>query len=119
MSYTVKRGLGEFRTRAEQMADNMEFLRALWSTRGICEFEAGPFTIGPVKHNNGSCVPGRAYFEHNEYGDECGGGLWFDGSELDDYDGVGCLPRAVGRALRELGITVDDSCFADQEPNDL
>jgi hypothetical protein len=28
------------------------------------------------------------YFEHEDYGDEWGGGLWFEGKNLIDYDGV-------------------------------
>lgn len=100
------------KTRLETVSDNLEFMTALWSTRGMCEFETANFTIGPVKANNGDCVPGRAYFEHNDAGDECAGGLWFDGDKLEDYDGTWCLPREVGEALRARGITVDDECFA-------
>lgn len=51
------------------------------------------------------------YFEHDELGDECGGGLWFEGKELVDYDGVFALPREVGETLREHGYTVDETCF--------
>lgn len=43
------------------------------------------------------------YFEHNRLGDECGGGLWFDGDMLVDYDGVSDLPRSVEQALRDAG----------------
>ena len=44
------------------------------------------------------------YFEHNEYGDELGGGLWFDlAGELVDYDGVYELPKEVGLALCNAG----------------
>ena len=50
----------------------------------------------------------RGYFEHVVYGDSFGGGLWFDGKELTDYDGTPCLPMQVIRALRELGFTVED-----------
>lgn len=52
------------------------------------------------------------YFEHHQYGDGMGGGLWFDtlpdGTlDLLDYDGVPSLPREVADTLRSLGITVD------------
>jgi hypothetical protein len=44
-------------------------------------------------------------FEHAERGDECGGGLWFDGRVLVDYDGVfaggrGCRSCRRRRELR-------------------
>lgn len=52
------------------------------------------------------------YFEHEELGDECGGGLWFEkcpeGLELTDYDGVCCLPKRVAIGLRELGFIVEE-----------
>jgi len=46
------------------------------------------------------------YFEHEDYGDECGGGLWFEDGSLVDYDGVACLPGDVARGLRDMGFTV-------------
>lgn len=46
------------------------------------------------------------YFEHNELGDESGGGLWFDGKNLIDYDGVFELPMKVIKALRAAGFSV-------------
>ena len=56
-------------------------------------------------------VPLRGYFEHNELGDSCGGGLWFEGLELIDYDGVYCLPKEVIQALRDMGFYVDPEFF--------
>lgn len=58
------------------------------------------------------------YFEHNELGDECGGGLWFgqhddDSLTLSDYDGVAILPREVGEGLRAAGFTVGEDCLHD------
>lgn len=52
------------------------------------------------------------YFEHDELGDESGGGLWFtrlgDGClSLTEYDGVAVLPEAVCHALRAQGVRVD------------
>ena len=49
----------------------------------------------------------HGWFEHNEYGDECGGGLWFHDGALVDYDGVYELPREVIQALAEQGIDVE------------
>lgn len=51
------------------------------------------------------------YFEHNELGEERGGGLWFFKNEngdleLQDYDGVFALPLSVAKSLVELGIVV-------------
>jgi len=48
----------------------------------------------------------KGYFEHLELGDACGGGLWFKGKELVDYDGVYSLPKEVAEKLRELGYKV-------------
>ena len=53
----------------------------------------------------------RGYFEHNELGDNRGGGLWFDGLSLIDYDGVYCLPKEVIQALRDTGFYVDPEFF--------
>ena len=111
MSYSKILGPFEFKTPAEDLLDKLEFMTALWSTRGIVEIDTGEFTIGHVKRNNGDCIPGQLYFEHNGLGEDRAGGLWFDGATLDDYDGVFALPREVGRALIQLGITVDESCF--------
>lgn len=47
------------------------------------------------------------YFEHNDLGDECGGGLWFTGNDLYDYDGVFKLPAEVAQALRDHGYKGD------------
>ena len=52
-------------------------------------------------------TPLRGYFEHEEYGDEYGGGLWFEGKNLVDYDGVFELPKEVIQALRDTGFYVD------------
>jgi len=49
------------------------------------------------------------YFEHKEVGDDCAGGLWFDGCMfLNDYDGVYELP---GEIIRELS----SRCYIDAE----
>ena len=52
--------------------------------------------------------PERGYFEHNLLGDECGGGLWFEGKNLIDYDGVFELPKEVIWAVRKLGFHVGE-----------
>lgn len=46
------------------------------------------------------------YFEHVDLGDECGGGLWFEKKQLEDYDGVPELPKDVIKGIRKLGYTV-------------
>jgi hypothetical protein len=48
--------------------------------------------------------PDRGWFERDS--DGTGGGLWFEGDELVDYDGVSCLPAAVAEGIRSLGLTV-------------
>lgn len=53
-------------------------------------------------------TPLRGYFEHEEYGDEYGGGLWFEGKNLVDYDGVFELPKEVIQALRDTGFYVGE-----------
>jgi len=50
----------------------------------------------------------RGYFEHFRLGDMCGGGLWFKGKVLVDYDGVYSLPTEVANKLRELGYKVPE-----------
>jgi len=58
------------------------------------------------------------FFEHEVYGDECGGGLWFehDGEllTLADYDGVFELPKEVWQGLEQLGFLVAP-IFKDEE----
>jgi hypothetical protein len=52
------------------------------------------------------------YFEHNTHGDEIAGGLWFEGLELIDYDGVFELPYEVIESLKlhDIDVTyVEDS----------
>jgi len=39
-------------------------------------------------------------------------GLWFEGKELSDYDGVFSLPREVGEILKDVGYVVSDEFFA-------
>lgn len=61
------------------------------------------------------------WFEHEDLGDEAGGGLWFGYEHdhygertsdtrlhLDDYDGMSCLPKQVTEGLRALGYVVDE-----------
>ena len=49
------------------------------------------------------------YFENQKTGTE--GGLWFEGNELVDYDGVMSLPVAVASALKGAGYMVVDEIF--------
>jgi len=52
----------------------------------------------------------KGYFEHVHFGDEVGGGLWFEGKELVDYDGVYSLPKEVADKLKKLGYKLPDGC---------
>lgn len=36
------------------------------------------------------------------------GGLWFDGKDLTDYDGVFALPKCIEDKLTEMGYNLDD-----------
>ena len=36
------------------------------------------------------------------------GGIWFDGKQIEDYDGCFELPEEVVAALNELGYSIDD-----------
>lgn len=51
------------------------------------------------------------YFEHEVYGEERGGGLWFEEQDgkltLTDYDGLWYLPKAVAEAIVQLGHIVE------------
>lgn len=58
------------------------------------------YTVGVFDCNT------RGWFEHNELGDECGGGLWFNNLELYDYDGVYMLPSEVLESLEANGYNV-------------
>jgi hypothetical protein len=58
------------------------------------------------------------WYEHDDLGDEAGGGLWFeidtsapDGNlrlELVDYDGMAILPKPIVTSLRANGILVSE-----------
>ncbi len=48
------------------------------------------------------------YFEHKTRGDDCAGGMRFDGKELVDYDGVFELPKEVVMAIKEVGYVFDE-----------
>lgn len=39
-------------------------------------------------------------------------GVWFQGKELTDYDGVFSLPREIGEMLKDAGYVVPEDCFA-------
>ena len=48
-------------------------------------------------------------FEHNELGDEYGGGIWADGQTITDYDGImGYLPKEVCTILRAFKFDPSD-----------
>ena len=52
--------------------------------------------------------PLRGYFEHNELGDDCAGGLLFEGNDLIDYDDVFELPKEVIQMLRDMDFYVGE-----------
>lgn len=65
------------------------------------------FEIGLHESNPDGTQQG--WFEHNEHGDEFGGGLRFYAGELVDYDGIGgYLPKEILDTLEALGFNVDD-----------
>jgi hypothetical protein len=49
-------------------------------------------------------------YDEESRGDEwyAEGGLWFDGKDLTDYDGVFSLPDCILAKLKELGYNVED-----------
>ena len=70
------------------------------------------FEVNGLEVTVGINSDGRGWFE--SYDLESGGvdyyvegGLWFDGMELTDYDGVYDLPTAVKDRLIEWGYQVD------------
>lgn len=63
--------------------------------------ESPKYTV--VTFNKGA----RGYFEHNSLGEDAAGGLWFEGKELIDYDGMTYLPKEVILTLRKAGFIVD------------
>lgn len=73
-------------------------------------FPSGTYQFG--KYEVTLWEPYRGYFEHNEYGEDAAGGLWFErtdrGIELVDYDGVYELPKAVATGLVSLGFNLDE-----------
>ena len=62
-----------------------------------------PFTVGVDTKR------GYGYFEHVVHGDDCAGGLWFEGSRLVDYDGVCQLPDTVVNILKRMGFDTGDA----------
>lgn len=73
---------------------------------GKMETENFTVEIGTgVRNERGSC---DGFFEHHEYGDEWGGGLWIENGELSDYDGCGMLPKQVADAIVKMGYSLGD-----------
>ena len=58
-----------------------------------------------------STIEQYGYFEHDVYGDELGGGLWFENNELVDFDGCMALPLEVADAIIEMKCKVDKDIF--------
>ena len=74
------------------------------------QIETGSFTVGVSPTTN------YGYFEHHDLGDEYGGGLWFNGNELIDYDGVFELPLEVIEGLEEHGYDMNYAKDQDVTP---
>jgi hypothetical protein len=55
--------------------------------------------------------PHILYFEHNIYGDDVAGRLWFEDKNLIDYDGVFTLPREIIQMLLDKGYTVGQDFY--------
>jgi len=66
-----------------------------------------------------STLDQKGYFEDESFGDEQGGGLWFEKKSLIDYDGMACLPNDVIKAVRELGFTVPREFENHTEKNEV
>ena len=80
-----------------------------WDAKSVI----GDYDIGIIPGTN------RGWFEHHTYGEEAGGGLWFDkDGGLEDYDGVQILPEGVVKGIRELGYKVPDTICVDGYWND-
>jgi hypothetical protein len=65
----------------------------------------------------------RGYFEHNELGEDCAGGLWFyhnDEGKLSllDYDGVFELPAEVIATMEELGYDMNHAKDSDEDQDE-
>ncbi len=55
----------------------------------------------------------RGFFEHDVYGEEVGGGLWFKDGALVDYDGTFELPMEVLKELRDnRGVKIDKMFYS-------
>jgi hypothetical protein len=52
-------------------------------------------------------------FEHHTYGDEMGGGLWFENKILIDFDGMMVLPKEVANLINKLGYYADPEEFCE------
>ena len=59
------------------------------------------------------------WFHHHKYGDEFGGGLWFENNKLTDYDGISdFLPLEVVVAIIIFGFVVTDEFLDKVEKED-
>ena len=68
--------------------------------------QIGKFDVKIASDSNYGC------FEHDDYGEDLGGGLWFnDEDELVDFDGMHILPVEVARAIIDLGYKVEVESF--------
>ena len=59
------------------------------------------------------------WFYHHKYGDEFGGGLWFENNKLTDYDGISdFLPDEVIEAIVNFGFNIPYEFFDKDENNE-
>lgn len=66
------------------------------------------FVVRIYKDKNYGC------FYDKVFEDEYSGGLWFENSQLVDYDGIsGYLPLEVAKLIEKLGFNVDLNKFCD------
>jgi len=62
----------------------------------------------PITTKNYEIFFNKAYFEHNAYGEDEAGSMWFNSNGvLTDYDGVFELPKEIIAAFEQLGYNMD------------
>jgi len=65
---------------------------------------------GPLKHTNGTkelYCGFESWVEGDEENTYVEGGIWIEDGWVVDFDGCGVLPKAVKKALGEMGIQAD------------
>ena len=83
-----------------------EALALFEALKTVPDIETVNYTIG-FKDSSYDSNNTIGWFEHNEDGDEDGGGLWFEDGSLVDYDGTCGLSSEVIEALENAGFNMD------------